>query len=524
MPSTTRAQRLESRLEDLLLLDGSRFVDYGVQYVIHKRDPNTKEAVPVEKLWPVYGGIYDRLERRYIGPPTRIVERPLMEAFVDFVMGSNEGVIFDLALGAMGAGKTTHLALLMERLSLERPNTTYGGVGATDDRRLIVWNAFLELMSPQGMVKSELKKAKEIHLWTNVIWQIVATTAPSETSGTPVQGKSWSRVVGDEWQSIDKRAKMEIFARGRRAGPSFCVSATGTNQLYLPDFAEELDKCERTPKTHKVRRISGYDNCFIPAGWYDRTRGEMSERDFEMLIECKPLPPEYQVYHQYKSDRNLRTRPPDLVDITEQVTANYQGGPYRYMAGLDFGVLVNCAEIMKCYRGPDGEHLWWVIDEIDSRQSTFQAFARDIMQKYYSEDILAIGDPHPNIAKRDLDKSPYLIMRKEGLRIFPAVSKGFIATEHRVAMMNSLLCDANGKSRLFIDTKQDYSGKAIPVAPKLHRAFLTETRTQDGRIEGRKTLKHDMSHYPTAVGYGLYREERFTAGQHLLLMSTGEVS
>lgn len=497
----------EERAERALLV-GQRYVDMGVRFRVYVRGKGDK-PVPDRWIGPVYGGLYDRKLRRYIGPPAVVHEVSVTEPTLDFIFDDNPNVIRVLLIGAPGAGKSQALVRRMLRMNLQFPNRTWGGVGATDERRRIIWDEYESMVRPMGFIEDLLEKRKEIRLWNGTINQILAGTAPSRQAGTPLQGRSWSGAFPDEHQSMPLKVHQEIDARGRRAGDSYRVCSTATNQADIPEFAEELDRFDQNPKTHKVIRVAGTKNPFVKLSYYKKLRSRYSERDAKAILDGEAIPPENRVYHAYDSKRNLCARPADKFDITADVLAKKfrrKGQYFKYLGAVDFGRVITCTEILRCYE-IDGRRAWWVVDEIKTTRELYKVHAREVLSKYYASDIALIGDPHHNIPRKDIDKTPYRIFRSEGLVIKPAVPKGYIPIEHRLAMMNALLGDADGVTSLHIDILPN--GK--PAAPELHRAFLTEERTADGRSEGRKDIRYDWSHYPAAVGYGVYHWEKVRA-------------
>lgn len=503
MPATSVSLGVD-KARKALLVDG-RFKEMGMQFRVWERGPDGPR--PAELLPTVYGGLYDRLLGRYVAPPSVIHEVPVTRAQVPFVTSTDKGIIREMLLGAPGAGKTFALGAIGARWTAERCNSTYGAVGATNDRRMILWKRLLAIFMPWGWVEDVVDRTKEIRLWNGVVWQVLAGTPPSQRSGSPIQGRDWSRAIVDEHQSISKESHQEIDARGRRAGKAYRVASSATNQTHLPEFRVDLERF-KTQANHRIHRVAGKENPFVDPEFYENLRSRYSARDYEAIIEGKDVPPEAMVYHQFSYTHNVRPRFAHGVDITRKLTKKVLGKAYDFIAAQDFGVIVNATEILKAYECPEtGEALWWVIDEIVSIRELTSTHARKVRGRYPSDGLIMIADPHVN--SKDVDKSDYAQVRNEGIEIIRA-RDGKIPIEARVSMMNALLRDADGRSRLFIDV--DSHGDAR--APKLVQAFLTETREENGRTEGRKDLANDWSHYPCAVGYGLFRFEKLRARAH----------
>jgi hypothetical protein len=73
-----------------------------------------------------------------------------------------------------------------------------------------------------------------------------------------------------------------------------------------------------------------------------------------------------------------------------------------------------------------------------------------------------------------------------------------------IEMVCRLLCNANGKSRLFIDV----DSRGLPVAPNLVRALELSERDLEGKAETQRKGAADLSHWTAALRYALYPLER----------------
>ena len=196
-------------------------------------------------------------------------------------------------------------------------------------------------------------------------------------------------------------------------------------------------------------------------------------------------------------------------DITASVIRERYGDKAgrQYLIGQDFGALVTCSVVLKCFAGPGGmkDRQWWVIDEITSYGEYSDKHARKLRQKYDPAEVLVVADPAINT--KDGDRSDYTLFRNEGIDIVRAADPTRLTKRARIAMVNSLLEDATGARRLFIDA----DGGGSPLAPKLVHALRAQEYDDQGNPEtGRKNYS-DTTHWPCALGYGLYPFESIRA-------------
>lgn len=531
----SRSERslLREQIRSLLRADG-RFVDMGAQLrvwrctcgVAHREyarggsrhgQRHEGEAAPAELLPTVYGGRYDRLLRRYVGVPEQVREMKCHPGQVEVLTMDTTGILRVLALGSPGAGKTFAAVTRSLLMALARPNSTGGLIAPTNDRRQILWQAFLELVEPAGWLEDVSTTRKEITLVNRVIVQILAAKSSSKQYGNPLQGRSFDWAVVDESQNVDDEAHVEIAARGRRASKTFVIIETATN-AQVPAFRVRLEHFKTNAQYRRIN-FTGYENPWIAPEWWERLRGDMSEREFREKVLAEDVPAEMLVYPRFQLAKTVAPRGVvpawvsdiqrrqwgKLRDVTEQLTYERFGRAAKYIIAQDFGVLVNAAEVLKAYRAANGDLLWWVIDEVTSGGAT-DIHARKLLQYYDSDDVLVVADPHFN--SKEADKSDYNIMRGEGLDVRPAAT-GTISKKHRIAMVNALLEDATGRRRLFIDC--DANG--TPRCRMLTRSFLTSQYNDHGEPEKeRKAGLSDPSHWTSAVGFGVFPWERTTSG------------
>ncbi len=510
-------QILIEKAERLAAVDG-RFVDMAARLQVVHRNPDGSGQPIKGKLMPeIYGGRYDRILGRYVGRPEHVhiftATEQQVEALHKALRGQHTETVL---LGAPGSGKTYFLLLWAVLKSLMRPETTGGLCAPTNDRRLILWNDGVQLLSPLGWLDKDGVKAtaKEIHLKNGVVWQVLATKAPSKEMGSPLQGRSWSWAGKDEMQSIAEDSHREIATRGRRAGTSYKIVGTATNQIYLASWRLYLERAKASPK-HAIHRMAGKANVYVDEQYWEDLRHQMPENLYNALILGQDVTPERLVYNSFSIQDNVRQIPKDWKDITQKVTQEIYGQPYRYVVGQDFGVLWNASIVLKCLQDPkpqDGDpgkgRTWWAVDEVHTKMSTGEHHAHELLKSRLlstvnKSDFIVVADPHHN--STDVDKSDYAMFVNAGITIRQA-RLGKISVTHRLNMMNTLFRDASGRRRLFIAA--DAHNREL--CPMLTKALLTQEYTETGRHMGKKDLS-DMSHWPDAVGYGVYPWEKIRA-------------
>jgi hypothetical protein len=107
------------------------------------------------------------------------------------------------------------------------------------------------------------------------------------------------------------------------------------------------------------------------------------------------------------------------------------------------------------------------------------------------------------------DKSVRLQFEKLGMHARSAEYKGGkgsgrVPKEAGIEMINRLLYSADKTVRLFVACDE----RRVPCAPKLVEALEMSERDSDGKAETKAKHKVDLSHYPAALRYFLWRFER----------------
>lgn len=504
MPRSERTLLIE-QIRELLLADG-RFADFAFQFRVYERVDGS--AVPGKLLPTVYGGRFDRLSGAYITPQPKDLEIHEVECHAGqlpvLVDRKGQSPFRLVALGSPGAGKTFAAVRRALRNVAERPCSIGALVAPTNDRRLILWRDFLELAETRGLVRSIQQTRKEIVMTNGTVVQVLAAASQSSSRGNPLQGRSWDWAVIDESQNVDDGAHVEIATRGRRAGSDYAIVETCTN-ASVPAFRVRMERYKNDPQVQVVR-FRGNENPWIDPDWWERLKGDLSERDYRSQILVEDLQPELLVYSAFEFSENLQPVPINGVDVTREITHEKYNHAASYVIGQDFGVLVNVSVVLKAFRMKDKSIAWWAIDELTTYQQTTEVHAALLKERYPNmNDCVVIADPHFN--SKEADKSDYHKFREVGWTLYPSVH-GKIPIKHRISMMNSLFKDAKGTRRLFLDCDRNKR----PACQKFAEALMSHQYDQSGKPQPVRKDRRDMTHWPDAVGYGLFPFERIRGG------------
>ena len=516
----------------------ARFVDCAARLVVH-RTGHMGMPVPNRTILKVYGGRYDRVLRRYVRGddkrkvvPDRVESIKCHEGQVRFLTVRKRGLKWVMGVGAMGAGKSMSGATRLLLELLDGANTTWGAIGPTlthVDANILAY--FLALVVPLGWLDVHAKKARAVRLVNNGGAEFYGAEKRSTEGGYSFQGRNWDGCVVDEGSKIEAGAHGEIAGRGRTKASRYVVYECTVFDDY-PDFTLRIERLRLEPEKYLIIWYHCDWNCFIEVEAHlANLRSTLSHRDYRRLVLLIEDAPERRVYSHFRLGVHVRPVPTGALDVTERVTKEVLGVPYKYVMGQDFGAIVTCTIVLKCFElpGKKGQRHWWAVDEITSRYLVSSRHARKILHAYADpDDFVVLADPHTNMPG-DADASDYTMFRDAGINVHRAatehaVKKNKISIRQRISMVNSLLEDANvspercrefncstpgcaghGEAHLFVDAKAAND----PACRDLANAFLRFQLNEHGQAKPeKKDEKHDLTHWVDAVGYGLWRFER----------------
>jgi hypothetical protein len=464
-----------------------------------------------------YGGILDTRTRQWVGESKAPAIWYASEAQWEVLNGRDKPK--QLVYGAMGAGKTRVLApwLLLRAIEYTGLDVELGATAPTQGRLSLIVEALVDIMPRHWYVWRAKEQLFTLRNGTRI--RLVATAPRSAELGSPVQGWSWAAGASDEIQD-SLSANADIEARGRRAPNGvyrrFCTATAKDS----PAWRDARDRFRASPNW-SIHRLEGFSNAFVHARYWESLREEYDDRTYRRLVLAQDVGPERAVYPAWQRDKNIQPIPQvGAKDITSAIV--HRSG----LLGHDPGQLYDVSLLLKCY-DVRGERLWWVIDEITTKQTTSEehvvAVTRRLRERWDmehdevdSDRVLVRCDPYGDSDART-DLSVYTVWRNAGYKILSAAynakgqGKGRVPKDAGIEMVNRLLCAASGKRRLFVAC--DDKGKS--AAPKLVEALEMSERDESGKAETQKKGEGDLSHWCAALRYALWPYERVKSSRGL---------
>jgi hypothetical protein len=535
--TTHRRRQAERKLEELVHGE-TRFVDMGALLRVVRMDlergaelvPGSPPLVVVDEI--PFGGMVDTAPASpfFCGPSRAPAIWYCSEEAAPLILHGDELPDRLLVYGSEGSGKTTAQAIWagLRFLEFTGEDREIGITAPTAPRLDHVFQAINRLW-PASWYRWNTEEGCFYGV-NGVRVRLVSTHQQSKAEGSRVQGYNWSAHGGDEMQD-QTEYDADIEMRGRTAPRGRYKRFNTCTAKDAPKWREYRDRVLSKPKRWAKRDLIGPRQPFIwPSVWEDR-KDTLTLREYQRRVLAMDVGPERMTYHTWSRDENLRRIPPGAVDITAEVMAPWGRG-ISLLGGHDPGTLFDVTILLKAFR-LRGVALpqWWVVGEVTTEQSTTETHVQELLREVRGswdvtqrdvrgrpvEDgptLLVRADPYSDSGAGDKspDKSVYTVFKKHGVRILPAahiasVDKtlvGRVPKEGRIDMVTTLLCAASGERRLFVDCDD----ARAPVAPRLVEAIETSERDEIGKAEMQRKDKRDMSHWPAALGYGLWQIER----------------
>jgi hypothetical protein len=371
--------------------------------------------------------------------------------------------------------------------------------------------------------------------------EFISTKKVSEAQGSQGQGFNLSRCGRDELQD-QVEADPDFESRGRSAPVDrrnnkivYKQAATCTAK-GAPKF-RSLTSLKLGSGLWIRRTLLIANSPFIDPSFLERVKRVMTEREFRRRYLCEDLPPEAMVYFNWDRARNLRPIPPTAKRITSYVIRRHTRNPsHALLAGNDPGASKAATVFLDAYecgcpracvcglRDLGGDWAWWVRGEVFTQNKTTEQHAREVLAwvrargynvRRGGEVVHVRSHPYGQSESKP-SLNVYRVFARVGLDVKAAQYKqtprgtsgtGLILKEDRFEMMNTLLYDAAGRVRLYVEA--DHQGQ--PVAPRLVEGFETMERDEEGKGETEKKNENDKSDPPAACGYGLWQWEREVA-------------
>lgn len=528
------------------LSDTDRFVDFGIELRVVQKDPHGRELIAGKPLLRVvnkyrFGGMVDVKETpaQYVGPSRDPQIWYCSEDQAPLIMHGDELPLGLLVYGSEGAGKTVCLAMWhMLRVLEHIGESREGGQTAPTEPRLEMVRAEMRRLYRREWYR--YKASEDLFVFADgdedraTKIRLVSTHKQSEAQGSRVQGFSWSWAGRDEAQD-QVEAHEDVESRGREAAYGRYRQLATATAKDNPQWRTFRDFVLSSGKWVK-HTLLGRRSPFVWPSFWDDKMATMSPREYARRVEAQDVPPERVLYSTWErgdavQPLGLRPVPENAVDVTAEVLARW-GSNLSVLVGHDPGNLFDVSILLKAYRLPrSARHTWWVVDEVTTEQSTTENHVRALLQRGRDrwncnqvdwkgrpvEDgprMLVRADPYSDSGAGDAqpDRSVYTVFRQHGLTIHPAayiaaadkVKVGRVPKEGRIDMVQTLLCAADKSRRLYVACDD----RRTPAAPKLVDAFETCERDEAGKAETQRKDKRDHSHWPAALGYGLWVLER----------------
>lgn len=442
------------------------------------------------------------------------------------ILHGDEAPRGNLVIGSEGSGKTTALAMWHAFRWFENfGERREGGQTAPTLNRL-------------GLVKEEIYK-----LWPSP-WRtfcnrddftgfdlcdgsrirFVSTAPRPEKQGSPIQGFNWSWAGRDEVQD-QTGVHSDIEARGRAArdGGTYYKQLGTATAKDSPDWRTFRDALIAGGAWGSCRLLIERSPFVEPGFLASKRMSGMTDREFRRRFLAEDVAPESRLYFNW--DRVHSLRPVPVVGarkITSLVLSRKLGPGFGLLIGHDPGTAKAASIYLDAYeiKGiPDP--VWWVRGECFTLHATPQQHALKVLEEVRSRfgmnlrgEVAHVRAQPVGQSENKPDQDVYKIWRGVGFdtraaqyRKNDSTGTGHIGREARINMVNTLLVDAMGTRRLFVEC----DSHRRPMAPKLVEAFETIEREADGRISRDKDLSRDKSDSPDALGYALWPWEKVIA-------------
>jgi hypothetical protein len=525
---TTREKRLERDLrKDVEDLD--RYVDIGAIVRVVVADPNGAillNGLPLMRVVREHrlGGMLDTRSEppRLCGASRNPVVWHCSEDQEQVLFHDDPIALGQIIYGSEGAGKTRVLGMLhyVWWLELLGQGDEAGQTAPTKKRLKVVRDTMVELYPPTWYKYNVAAQVMTFADGHRV--QFVSTRRVSEAQGSPTQGFNWRRAGIDELQDqLD--ALDDIESRGRtKGGSTYKQAGTCTakaSSAFVNAVAMKLASGDWIKRVMLIARSPFIDPVFL-----EKKRRVMTDREFRRRYEAEDLPPERMLYFNWERETHLRAIPHNAKKCTSYVLRQKTKNPrHALLAGHDPGTAKAATIFLEAYEIPGVPGwVWWVRAEIFTQHKTTEqnglALLKLARSKFgcnkRSDAELVHVRAHPYGQAEDKPSLDlYRIFRRVGLDVKAAQYKkdgkgtGLIKKDDRIEMVNSLLRNAAGVVRLYVEC--DKQGQ--PVAPKLVEAFETMERDEEGLAEQEKKDEHDKSDCPAALGYALWPFEKESA-------------
>ena len=527
-----------------------RRVDIGVVMHVVRHDPKGERLLAGKPKLRVlrthrFGGIVDTK----MANPARV--GPSKNPRIWYCSEDQEPIILHrdseplglLAQGSMGVGKTTALVMWtylrwLENLGRRNPIAEGGITAPTEARIDIVLAEFRNLFRSSWYRYRSADRVIEFVDRTRV--RLVSTYRQSQAQGSRIQGYNWSFAGRDEGQDqVDEHENIEARLRSALEGRAKqLITATAKDSPDWRTLRDRLTaaKTDDGASLWARRTMLGTNSPFIDPLHWSRMRASMTQRLYDQLVGAKDLLPELATYPQWSREHNLILVPDfGWTDVTE-LELRGSGRNHHALFGHDPGALWNVSiplnayvrnQDMTLYQRGQARPFWVVRGEINDEQSTTETHVANVLrwanERHMNQRgrdgkliqdgkrILVRADPaSESVSDNRTHKSVYTQFANAGIHIKPAAynaendGHGKVPKDPGIEVIGTLLCNAAGERRLFVERKPDGS----PAAPMLVKAIESCERDAYGKAETTRKGPQDMSHWTATIRYALWAIER----------------
>jgi hypothetical protein len=543
-----------------------RFVDIGVVLHVVKASPNGKQLLAGKPKLEIlrthrFGGIVDTklANPALVGPSKNPTVWYCSEDQEPVILHRDSEPIGQLAVGSMGAGKTTSLVMWtylrwLENLGRRNPIAEGGITAPTEARLEIVLAEFRNLYPSHWYTYRSADKVIEFCDRTRV--RLVSTYRQSAAQGSRVQGYNWSFAGRDEGQDqTEEHEHIEARLRSSSNGlPKQLITATSKSSAEWRTLRDRLvaAKNENDQPLWIRRALLGVNSPFVHPSHWARMKASMSKRLYDQLVGAKDQGPELQTYEEWNREYNV-IPVPDIgwTDVTEHELRGIAANR-ALLFGHDPGTLWHVSLPISAFiRNQDrdaylrgkAQPFWVIRGEINNEQATTDAHLVEVL-KYarqrhlnlltndgkpnpHGRQILVRADPADTVDKVNAEthKSVYTKFANAGIHIKPAAynaendGHGKVPKDPGIEVIKTLMATAAEMERreqpgykprhftdirLYVERKPD----GTPAAPMFVKAVEECERDLYGKAETTKKGPADMSHWTAAGRYALWAIER----------------
>lgn len=500
-----------------------RFVDMGIVLRVVRQDPNGKRVLRGKPKVTIlreheFGGWIDTAQSppRLIGRSSSPVVIYTDEVGEPIALHGDELPPNILLEGAMRAGKTSTGVTWLGLRVLESTGTDgeWGCTAPTTKRLGEVKRALMETFPKSWWTWKERDGLLQFR--NGVTVRLVSTHQASAAEGSPIQAFSWLGSLNDELQD-SLHVDEDIEARGSEAGDGKAKRLATCTVKDASDYRTWKARVLKSGYWFHARK-AGTSNPFIPPEFWIKLKSTMTAQGYARRAEAKDVPSEKLVYFTF-SRENLRPVPAiGARDVTARELQQWGRG-MKLLLCHDPGRIYHVTEILQAWQVPGTQLcIWWVVGEVTNKRSTLQQHVRDVAAEIRRRwqalpaEVQVIGDPHTKWAPDDHRPNVQVatIWRQGDFNYAPAAYKpnsteaSVVPKNARIEMVNILWCNADNERRLMIACNDH--GEA--AAPRLLEAVEELETDEAGYAERDKKDENDKTHWPCAVGLGLWPIEQ----------------